>query len=762
MEIESTESSEWIPKVGMEFDTIESAWDFWVNYGNRMGFGVRKHFINKCKRTGKISSRGFLCSNEGRRINDKRDKYARPRRPETRTGCEVGMSVKLVRESNKYRVYEFKPDHNHDLQAPGREIVSQSQQLSGAELEIIENSVIGPNFLPSRRQRELNYMETDKLISYFYEKSLENPSFIHTEQLDAEEKITNIFWADSQMCIDYMHFGDVVLLDTSNCQDLESRPLCVFLGLNNYREIVVFGAGLIYDMRIESFKWLFESFLKTHNLKNPKTLFTEPDPIMERALMEIMPETVHGFGVEHLMQDVRKHLSRYNNNKDNLDIVNAFRVCMCEYFEVGEFEEGFNALKRKVGTIGTEPWLDGIYKVKDKWAQCFMKQALTLGIQNEKIGENFFKDLKNYLKIEIDIIPFFKQFERVVSAFRQREIDSEIVSRRRIPFIKMKTPILIQASRIYNPKIFEIFQDEYEISMGAYVKPAFEGRNPNEFLVSVGDLENESHYEKCFKVIGNASDQIVTCNCNKFQSFGILCGHALKVLDLMNIKLLPDKYILKRWTKEARTGTGINNNPQNSNSKLNVSNRHKILCQKFFKIAARAANFEESFVLLDNLLVELEKQVEGKVQTVLSASPLVPNLNVISRDSTGLESMNSRGGVKKLASKKRKKASKKSNGNNEGNNGNGNNNLGNCTSSGNDLAHATYKEITNAVGEMNYEAIHADNSGNGVHPAYSQLYIGGVSQPTHGLDNASFNQGPPNLSLHYATNATGLPNWLGH
>jgi len=31
-----------------------------------------------------------------------------------------------------------------------------------------------------------------------------------------------------------------------------------------------------------------------------------------------------------------------------------------------------------------------------------------------------------------------------------------------------------------------------------------------------------------------------------------LCGHALKILDVMNIKVLPKKYILKRWTKDAR------------------------------------------------------------------------------------------------------------------------------------------------------------------------------------------------------------------
>ncbi|KAJ4785462.1 Protein FAR1-RELATED SEQUENCE 5 [Rhynchospora pubera] len=747
MEIESTESADWIPRVGMEFETIEGAWDFWVNYGNKMGFGVRKHFINKCKKTGRISSRGFLCSNEGHRINDKRVKFARPRRPETRTGCQVGMSVKLIRETGKYRVYEFKPDHNHDLQVPVREGASQVQ-TAGEEMEILEDSIISPNYLPTRRQRDLIYGDTGKLLTFFYEKRLENPSFVHSEQLDGEERVTNIFWVDAKMCIDYEQFGDVVMFDTSNCMDLQLRPLCVFYGVNHFREIVIFGAGLLYDMRFESFKWLFETFLRTHNLKEPSTLFTDLDPVMERAIAEAMPETVHGLRTGCIMQDATRILSRYS--KDGIDMVAAFRECMSELFEVGEFEKQFDALRRKVSP---EPWLDGMYKIKEKWAQCYMKQALTLDLQNLELNEGFIKDLKACLNSELEVVHFFKQFEALVAQTRQKEIESEIVSKRRVPFLKMKTPILLQASRIYTPRIFESFQDEYEVAMGAYVKPPFEGQQKNEFIVSVGDLELESRFEKSFKVIGNVSDQMVLCSCNKFQSHGLLCGHALKILDLMNIKLLPEHYIMKRWTKEARNVAGTTSLTANGEHvKLGVAARNKILCRKFFKIAARASMYEESFLVVDSLLDNLDKQVEEKVQGILSASPLVPNLNVRSQEGgTVMESPGqiSRGGSKKSLSKKKKKTVKK-------------NGSASQSTAGGDITHSAYKEIPNTVGELNYEAMHPDSQGNGVHAAYGQLYMGGgVPQPTHTLETTPFNQGTTNLSLHYATSA-GLPNWLGH
>jgi zinc finger SWIM domain-containing protein 3 len=56
---------DWVPQVGMEFETLEAAWKYWVNYGKKMGFSVRKHYLNKSKIDGEITSRRFLCAKEG-------------------------------------------------------------------------------------------------------------------------------------------------------------------------------------------------------------------------------------------------------------------------------------------------------------------------------------------------------------------------------------------------------------------------------------------------------------------------------------------------------------------------------------------------------------------------------------------------------------------------------------------------------------------------------------------------------------------------
>jgi zinc finger SWIM domain-containing protein 3 len=55
------------------------------------------------------------------------------------------------------------------------------------------------------------YGETGSLLKYFQDKVVENPLFHYAIQLDCEEQMANIFWADAKMIVDYAHFGDVII-----------------------------------------------------------------------------------------------------------------------------------------------------------------------------------------------------------------------------------------------------------------------------------------------------------------------------------------------------------------------------------------------------------------------------------------------------------------------------------------------------------------------------------------------------------------------
>ncbi|KAI5442264.1 hypothetical protein KIW84_011360 [Lathyrus oleraceus] len=77
----------------MIFDSIEDAWKFWVDYGGKVGFGVRKQYYHKNK-NGIITSYKFVYCKEGLRKLDKRDYKTINPRPETRTNCQARLGIK--------------------------------------------------------------------------------------------------------------------------------------------------------------------------------------------------------------------------------------------------------------------------------------------------------------------------------------------------------------------------------------------------------------------------------------------------------------------------------------------------------------------------------------------------------------------------------------------------------------------------------------------------------------------------------------------
>ena len=276
------------------------------------------------------------------------------------------------------------------------------------------------------------------MLKYFHEKIAENPSFQYAFQVDCDEHITNIFWADAKMILDYAHFGDVVTFDTTFGTNKEYRPFGVFLGLNQFRETTIFGAAILFDETEDSFTWLFETFVAAHNGKQPRTIYTDQDAAMGKAIKNVFIESYHGLCTFHIMQNDVKHLSAAKGEDEDEDkgeeedeeshILSDFSACMYGYEDEAEFQEAFDIMRSKVHK---QTWLDSIYKVKEKWAECYMRDVFSLGVRSTQLSESFNNALKNHLKSDFDIVRFLKHFERTVEDKRAKELESEFEARKK-------------------------------------------------------------------------------------------------------------------------------------------------------------------------------------------------------------------------------------------------------------------------------------------------------------------------------------------
>ena len=256
--------------------------------------------------------------------------------------------------------------------------------------------------------------------------------------MDCDEHITNIFWVDAKMILDYAYFGDVVTFDTTFGTNKEYRPFGVFLGLNHFRETTIFGAAILFDETEDSFTWLFETFLAAHNGQQPKTIYTDQDAAMGKAIKNVFTESYHGLCTFHIMQNAIKHLSVKGQEEEEGEgdqedeephILSDFSACMYGYEDKEAFEEAFDIMRTKVHK---QTWLDSIYKVKEKWVECYMRDVFSLGVRSTQLSESLNNALKNHLKSDFDIVRFLRHFERAMEDKRTKELESEFEARKNI------------------------------------------------------------------------------------------------------------------------------------------------------------------------------------------------------------------------------------------------------------------------------------------------------------------------------------------
>ncbi|TKY51268.1 FAR1-RELATED SEQUENCE 9 [Spatholobus suberectus] len=257
-------------------------------------------------------------------------------------------------------------------------------------------------------------------------------------------------------------------------------------------------------------------------------------------------------------------------------------------------------------------WLRWMYREREKWAVVFGRNTFFVDIKGFHLGEILSRKFRGYLSPDLDVVQFFKHFERVVDEQRYKEIEAS--DSRFLPRLMGNVVLLKHASDIYTPRAFEVFQRAYEKSLNVLVN--VHSRNGSLFEYKANTFGHTRQYSVTF----SSSDDTVVCSCMKFERVGFLCSHALKVLDHRNIKVVPSQYILERWTGDARLGNlkEIRQCSMQDNPKMVVASCYKDLCHRLLKLSARASESMEAYQFatrqLDEVMVGVEKILTLKVE----------------------------------------------------------------------------------------------------------------------------------------------------
>ncbi|KAK2388554.1 protein FAR1-RELATED SEQUENCE [Trifolium repens] len=310
--------------------------------------------------------------------------------------------------------------------------------------------------------------------------------------------------------------------------------------------------------------------------------------------------------VGYTSKDISNHLTakRMKEMKED-SFAKDLRSCIYDFEYEDDFLTAWNSLLDK-HNLHQNKWMQDFYKKKENWALVYGRNTFSAGATTTQLSESFNGRLRLYMKSTYNVLEFFRHFERLIEDMHYKEIESNYEMSQKMPSLNMNIMLLKTARDVYTPTIFSLVRGEYEKSCNLLLKNCTKNLQLYEYEVSFfGDMRQH-------KVTFNFEDQSVDCSCRLFQFIGILCCHALRVLNHLNIIVIPQKYILKRWTKQARSGCVLDSKGQiiKEDPKLVVSNRLKDLCRTAVGISSKAAESREASAFLARILMEADIEVD--------------------------------------------------------------------------------------------------------------------------------------------------------
>lgn len=102
-----------------------------------------------------------------------------------------------------------------------------------------------------------------------------------------------------------------------------------------------------------------------------------------------------------------------------------------------------------------------------KWATCHKKQAFTLEMQSTQLSESLNSHFKAWMRLDVNVIQFFKHCKRLVEEKCYNELICEYKSQHKPKLRYDRLPILMQLTQVYAPTIFNLFHDDFALFLTA-------------------------------------------------------------------------------------------------------------------------------------------------------------------------------------------------------------------------------------------------------------------------------------------------------
>ncbi|KQK06905.1 protein FAR1-RELATED SEQUENCE 5 isoform X2 [Brachypodium distachyon] len=568
------------PEVNMRFDSIEAAQQHYVNYARWNGFGIRIDYQRPTK-SGETSRTQFVCYKVGKNKKAKED----TQRPESVvpkrkrgiteiTGCRARMKIKL--DGAAYIVEKFEEEHNHPvikkfdlckylrshrhIPREERQFVkllhecnlrtSQMMQLlshlHGTLNDLTYTRTDMANFKAALR-REHTVMDMQHKLRYFEQLKKEDGDFFYSFEMDDEDKVINLYWVDGEARRSYKYYSDCISFDTTYLTNKCNMPCAPFIGINNHGQSVQFGCGFLRNEDTLSFVWLFKTFLEAMDGIAPVNIITDQDFAMRNGISEVFLDATHRNCRWHIMKKAQEKLGGFMGR--NLELRADFEDCIDNSFTPEEFEWKWNAMIEKYQVHDNED-LAALWENRTSWVPAYFMMNFYPFLQSTQRSEGFNAVLKRYVSPSNSIFDFAWQYtvlqQKILGVERQAEAETALTVPKKWGFSTLEE----QVKLIYTRRMFNRFQEKLQLTS------SYHCQRTGATMYEAVSMTGHSGQQDIPWLAADIATCMYSCECCKFDRDGIVCCHILRVMQHEGVRVLPQHYILKRWTWNADVALG--------------------------------------------------------------------------------------------------------------------------------------------------------------------------------------------------------------
>ncbi|RYQ92164.1 hypothetical protein Ahy_B09g098330 [Arachis hypogaea] len=396
-EIESNEVLEFIPKVGMTFNTFEDAAKFYKDYSK-----VVLHHSHPC------------CPDQAHMLKQHR---------------ELSMSVCRTIENNEEASIRPSKTFQSFVAAAGVH----------RKLNFIEKDV--RNYI-TREVRNVSKQEDAKEFGKYLLR------------MKDDQSIKLAFWVDARSIAAYEYFGDVISFDTTYNTNRYNLVCGSFVRVNHHGQSTLPGCALMKNEDIESFKWLFQCWLRCMGENAPKGILTDQCASMQRAIETCMPTTIHRWCIWHIMKKIPSTLNSY---KGHTKIEQEMSQVVWNSHTKESFDRNWDDFLLKYGLVDNK-WLSDLYEDRHIWVPIYLDHHFWIGMRSIQRSESMHSFFNKFITRNSPLIQFVKQYDNCLGSREQTKRELDAVDFHTVIPCATKSSIEAQFQHVYTHQKFRKVQ----------------------------------------------------------------------------------------------------------------------------------------------------------------------------------------------------------------------------------------------------------------------------------------------------------------